>query len=538
MKDNRWSWIGGIVGNPEILENEWSDDQMKAMKDLGINLLQLNLGWGGRPGGEVLNMEDLTDDKLEQFRFRAAQAEKYGISVMPHFGVPQLLHVKEGYSVITPSCILDAQVVEKYAAKLTRFIRDFPTIDNVMIYTFDQDSWLCSEFGDCPRCSGIPLHERLPRFLNRLQDALQEGRQGTRLWWQPWEISAGQTYKIMKAVNPEFFGIIINNSIAETYPSNTSDLWVRNTVRIAAERGIPVIGEIQFTGCQIGCHSVQKLPCPELVYEQAHAFRQMEGVLGIREHFGIVVSKMSVNTDMFREYVRNPDLPKSELLARVARGYGEKAVSELLKAWELSSRAVQHIPFDASYSFCNITHKPPKHGWDAAVVPSWHWDTPAWESNRRSFYMLTHPSSIHPWMLEDVGLRMGEAAKCFSEAADWLKLALKKGVDKAEDVQDQMDDVNRLAASLRGSSLHYLETLAAYDARVAMKQENRAKFDAAVERLDSLLKEDLENQGNDEEIRAEYAAFREDPAKWLRLNLQQPYLYENPVKLETFDQRW
>jgi hypothetical protein len=537
MNKKPFAWVGGIVGNPEALETEWNDAQMEALQGLGINLLQLNLGWGGRPGGEVLNMEDLTVDKMEQFRFRVRQAGKYGMTVMPHFGIPQLTDMKPGYSVITPACILDPQVVDKYTTRLTRFLQDFPEIDNVMIYTFDQDSWLCSEFGDCPRCSGVPLHERLPHFLNQLQEALQQGRRGARLWWQPWEISAGQTYRIMKTVNPEHFGIIINNSIAETYPSNTSDLWVRNTIRIAAERGIPVIGEMQFTGCQIGCHSVQKLPCPELVYEQANAFRQIEGVMGIREHFGIAVSKMSVNTDLLREYVKNPEAPLSELLEAVAAGYGPNAVPELLAAWRLSSRAVQHIPFDASYSFCNQTHLPAKHDWDAAIVPSWHWDTPAWESNRRAFYMLTHSTDIHPWLLEDVGMRMGEAADYFFEAVEQLKRALEKGVEKEDDVRDQIADLTSLAVSLKGSSLHYLETLAAFDIRVALKKENQEKFLAGCERLDRLLKMDLDNQGGDEEIQTVYEAFKRDPVKWVRLNLQQPYRYENSVKLTAFDQR-
>jgi len=536
-RNNKLTWIGGIVGNPEVLENEWTDHQMEALKDLGINMLQLNLGWGGRPGGEVLNMEDLDEERLEQFHFRVQQAAKVGITVMPHFGVPQLLNMKEGYSVVYPACILHPEVIRNYTDRLAQFVSDFTAIDNIMIYTFDQDSWLCSEFGDCPRCSGIPLHERLPHFLNQLQEALQQGRPGTRLWWQPWELSAGQTYKVMQNVSPEHFGIIINNSIAETYPSNTTDLWVRNTVRIAAERGIPVIGELQFTGCQIGTHSVQRLPCPELVYEQARAFYELEGVMGLREHFGIAVSKMSVNTDMFRQYVKNPDAPMADMLAAVAAGYGTNATEELLTAWRHASRAVQHIPFEASYSFCNVTHLPPGHSWDAAVIPAFHWDTPAWETGRRAFYMLTHPTTIHPWMLEDVGLRLGEAADGFFAAAEALQLALDKGVDRAEDVHEQWRDLMKLGRSVRGTSLHYLETVAAYGVRVALKQENEAKFKAACSRLDSLLLMDIDNQEQDVEVKALYEAFRKDPAAWVRLHLQQPYLYNKSVKLEPFDQK-
>mgnify|MGYP000627613890 CR=1 FL=1 len=28
-------------------------------------------------------------------------------------------------------------------------MKDFPEVDDVMVYTYDQLAWLCSEFGDC-----------------------------------------------------------------------------------------------------------------------------------------------------------------------------------------------------------------------------------------------------------------------------------------------------------------------------------------------------------------------------------------------------
>lgn len=140
-------------------------------------------------------------------------------------------------------------------------------------------------------------------------------------------------------------------------------------------------------------------------------------------------------------------------------------------------------------------------------------------------------------MLEDVGLRLGEAANYLSQAVQLLKQALAKGVDKADDVQDQIDDLTQLAKSLRGTSLHFLETIAAYDVRVTLKQENAEKFQDATQRLEQLLLMDLENQDQDEDMQAVYEAFKNDPATWVRVNLQQPYKYNNPVRLGTFDQK-
>jgi len=526
MNDQRFTHYGGIVGNPVLPENEWSDAQMAALRDLGLNMLQLNLAWGNRPGGEVLNLEDLDDEHRAQFHYRISQAEKFGFRVVPHFGVPRMAQTAP--PKVVASCILDDTVREKYKALLRDLITEFPSLRDVMIYTYDQDSWICDEFGDCPRCSGVPIYDRLPGFINDLKDELQTARPGTTLWWQPWEISAGQSYKIIERIEPGNFGVVINNALAETYFTNTADLWVDTVVRLCYERGIPVIGELQFTGCGVGCHSVQRLPCPKLVYDQIAAFAALDGVVGIREHFGVAVSKLSVNTSLFKEYVAAPSDSYERLVSRVAAAYGSVG-DQLRKAWQKVSEGVKFIPYEATYAFSDITFFDPAHSWDAVEHRGRYWQTPAWESNRRAYYMVTRRTEIHPWLLEDVGLRLGLAADCLKEAAGIIGVALAQMSVEApmrEDVDAQYEDVLSVARSLRGTSLHYLETLAAYDLRAARTQCNGGKWLAGVERMRLLLEQDCQNRDNAEDARRQLAAFNADPQVWINTHMVNRFDYE------------
>ena len=525
MSSSHFQYFGGIVGNPVLPENEWSDTQMSALKELGLNMLQLNLAWGNRPGDEVLNLEDLDEAHMEQFRFRIAQADKYGFRVVPHFGVPRM--IQKAPPRVVAACILDEDIRAKYRALLKKFLADFPSLNDVMIYTYDQDSWICDEFGDCPHCSGVPIYDRLPGFLNELKDAIQEVRPGTTLWWQPWEISAGQSYKIIEKIDPMNFGVVINNALAETYLTNTTDMWVRTLIRLCHAHGIPVIGELQITGCGVGCHSVHRLPCPRLIYDQIAAFAALDGVVGIREHFGIVVSKLSVNTSLFKEYVAAPSDSYDGLVSKVAAKYGT-AGSALKIAWEKVAEGVKFIPYEATYAFSNITLFDPAHPWDAVEHNGLYWETPAWESNRRAYYMVTRKTEIHPWMLEDVGLRIGMAADCLYEAAEMIQTVLT-GMDEAaslyEDVKAQYEDTLSVARSLRGTSLHYLETLAAHALRVARTQRDSAKWAAAENRLSALLELDCRNQNDTEAVRAQLEAFNADPGAWINTRMVNKFDY-------------
>jgi len=168
----------GIVGNPSVPDISWSDEELEQIKALGVNMVQLSIAWGGKPADEVLNLEDLNADQRRKFKFRIAQAQKHGLRTMAQFGIPRMVN----FNPVRPACILDPEVQQKYQKLLKDFMVSFPEVNDVMVYTFDQQAWLCSEYGPCPRCSGIPLDERLPQFLNLLNDTMRSCRPGTTLW--------------------------------------------------------------------------------------------------------------------------------------------------------------------------------------------------------------------------------------------------------------------------------------------------------------------------------------------------------------------
>ena len=246
---------------------------------------------------------------------------------MAQFGVPQVLYKAGGWSVVQPACILDPEIRAKYTRLLAEFCDRFPTVDNILLYTYDQDSWQCSEFGPCPRCSGIPLDERLSGFLNLMNDAMQKHHPGITLWWKPWEISNGQAVKIVKEMNPSHLGLILNPSCAnEVYPFNDrafkSDLGIKRTVQVAADRGIPVIGEFDYTLYK-GYYAITDY-FPRFVYEQLQSWKELNGVVGVKEYFGFAPSQFSVNADMLRACMKSPDASLDELLKEIAAPYGKK----------------------------------------------------------------------------------------------------------------------------------------------------------------------------------------------------------------------
>ena len=223
----------GIVGNPSVPDISWRDDELEQIKVLGVNMLQLSIAWGGRPAKEVLNLENLDAEQRGKFSFRIKQAKKHRLKIIAQFGIPQMVNER-------PACILDPTVQRKYKGSLTDFMTSFPEVDDVLVYTFDQGAWLCSEFGPCPRCSGVPLYDRVPDFLNLLNETMQKCRPNTRLWWKPWELSKGQVVAILDKVKPGHFGLVLNPSTSnEVYPFNDrsfkSDLGVKRLVQMAKE---------------------------------------------------------------------------------------------------------------------------------------------------------------------------------------------------------------------------------------------------------------------------------------------------------------
>ena len=48
-----YQYFVGIVGNPSVPDISWSDEELTRIKELGVNMVQLSIAWGGKPAGEV-----------------------------------------------------------------------------------------------------------------------------------------------------------------------------------------------------------------------------------------------------------------------------------------------------------------------------------------------------------------------------------------------------------------------------------------------------------------------------------------------------
>ena len=427
----------GIVGHPTTPDVAWSDAQLGALRDLGLNTLQLSIAWAWRPANEVLNLENLDEPHhRETFHFRIQQARKFGFRTLGHFGLPM------GPQNDATTCILDPAVRENYAQRLHHFMRDFDA-DDVMIYTYDQQAWLCSEFGDCPRCHGLPLHERLVPFLEMLVDAVRAAKPSARLWWEPWELSEGQILMCAQHIKPDNFGLIMHHTLAEVYFINTTDLAFRNVARVAAQRGIPLVGEGFFGGAGEDIDPLTHLACPRLVHQQLQALHTTVGVTGVKEYYGLVPAHFSVNAAIFKAYLHAPETSLDDVLNAAAAPYGDKARSALLAAWETTAQAMELFPWNASWRLRRIFASSLDEAWPD--VPRASWATPAWQANRRGFYMVTDDARQHPWLLEDVGLRAHLAAHQFQRAAQLLADAQAAASSNQIDIGYQQREVERAA---------------------------------------------------------------------------------------------
>jgi hypothetical protein len=513
-----YEYFIGVVGNPSVPDISWSDDQLEQIKALGVNMVQLSIAWGGRPANEVLNLEDLNKEQREKFAFRIKQAKKHGLKVIAHFGVPRV----ESTAPLEPACILDPAIQTETLEMLTTFMTEFPEVNDILVYTFDQQAWLCSEFGPCPRCSGVPLDERVPVFLNLLSDTMQKCRPGSRLWWKPWELSKGQVVMILDKVKSEHFGLVLNPSTSnEVYPFNDgsfkSDLGVKRFVKLANERKIPVIGEFDHTLYK-PLYLMEDF-FPQLIFEQMQGWKELEGIVGVKEYYGFAPTTFSVNAAMLKAWMKSPQADLKTLLNEIAAPYGQAESPLMIQAWEYVSQHVQAYPWDVTYLIGPLgldRHWDGGHDWTPVDIPNATWDTPIWKANRRANFMLTQDKTAHPWLFEDAGLRLEDSAALAYKAVGFLDQAIAKGGPKVDDIRAQREIILKTAKSLRAKSLHFQLTIAAQNARMALDDEKR--FAMISQRLEAILKKDLANQGGNSVVAAKLADFQRDPKGWLDVN--------------------
>jgi hypothetical protein len=514
-----FKYFVGIVGNPSVPDISWSDEELEQIKALGVNMVQLSIAWGGKPANEVLNLDDLDKEQRAKWAFRIKQAKKHRLKTIAQFGIPRVI----SSDPLRPACILDPAVRMKTQEQLTDFMTSFPEVDDVLVYTFDQQAWLCSEFGPCPRCSGVPLDERVPGFLDLLNGTMQKCRPNTRLWWKPWELSKGQVVAILDKAKPGHFGLVLNPSTSnEVYPFNDrsfkSDLGVKRFVQLAKERNIPVLGEFDHTLYK-PLYLMEDF-FPRLIYGELAAWKEMEGVVGVKEYYGFAPSTFSVNAAMLKAWMKSPNAPLDKLLQKIAAPYGPKAAPLMIQAWEYVAQHVEAYPWDVTYLIGPLGLDRPwdgAHGWQPVDIPNATWDTPIWKANRRANFMLTQDKQAHPWLFEDTGLRLEDSAALGFKAVGFFDQALVAAGGKTHDIRAQREIVWKTARSLRAKALHFLETLAAQDARAVQKDQKQ--FALVIKRLEALLKKDVQNQGGHAAVAQKLAEFQRDPKAWVDANL-------------------
>lgn len=512
----------GFLGIPYSIEGkmhvpvEWNDENIGRLKSLGFNTIQLNVAWGSRPADEPLNIEDIVElpadisaqypqtvplrcdpspERREQrradLRRRIALCKKAGMRTLFHFGAPYNAHSRYGDG--PPNCISDPGVAKRYMLLLEVFAREFPGVDDILVYTYDQDAWLCNEFGPCPRCTGIPLHERLVPFLDKLSSTWRRLSPQGRLWWEPWELSAGQSLECVGHVNPDGFGLMLHCNTAEVMSTLPVDRWFKNMCHLASERGIPVVGEYFLGAASEELEIFVNLSHPLVILRGLKALTAVPGISGIKEYYGLAPDREDPNLRMTSLFFKNPQISEDEALKLLAAPYG-KSAENIARFWQLTSEGMELFPWETSWLIREVGRSRPDHSMSAAILRGMDCPTPSWRSTRHSIFMRIEPEAPpDPWMLEDVQLRCELAARSMEQALEVGKLItgnIPKGISGVFDL-----NLAELAAFRRHAlayAYHLRETNLTTLLRKARLQGQPAP-DKLVAELLVLLKTDLAN---------------------------------------------
>jgi len=548
-KPDSFTYRIGIVGNPTDPDIRYDEAQLSALKKMGINMLQLNIAWGSRPGEEPLNLEDILyregqgvgdkatiDKRLENLKMRARIAKDNGFRTLFHFGAPcvgyplyKKLGSPESIDAMTEEhSILKPEVVNKYVELLKQLKKEVPELDDIQVYTFDQEAWLGSEFGKSPSERDIPLHERVPGFLKKLTETWAEVSPGGRLWWEPWEISAGQIYAIIPELPTKNFGLFLHANIAEVQLTRPVDVWFKNTVRLLHQRGIPAAGEVFLCSANEELQSLKYLAAPRLVGEQVDAIANVPFISGIKEYYGLNPDRYDPSQLMAGLKFTKPGISNTEALKELAQPYGA-AAEDILTAWEATSLAISLIPWDLSWRIrqlmVNTAGLRVYHQWDMAHLAGVVAPSPSWKSTRRSLFMLTEEEVVSPWLFEDVELR-------FKSSSDELEKAIA-AFEKAQTsmqamepytsyISNSLEDARKLEQLTTALRCYCRESNLAYLMRQYVADKEPIP-QTLTDRFVQIMQIDIANQakGYEKNINGQptagemLALFQRDPVKWV-----------------------
>jgi hypothetical protein len=504
----------GLPCVPDEIGRLWSIESLERLRELGFNTVQLNVAWGSRPADEPLNLEDVVElpphleDRFPQraepqphfasdrrvrkqatLRQRIEWCHCVGLRSIFHFGAPYNKHAFYGDN--PPNCLSDPDLVQRYVTMLREFGRAFPGVDDILLYTYDQDAWLCSEFGECQRCQGIPLHERLAPFLDGLAYTWTEISPGGRLWWEPWELSAGQVLKCVEAVEPIGFGLALHGNIAECMSTVVVDRWLRNTAALAARRGIPVLAEYFLGAASEELEPLVNLAHPQVVLRGLRALASVAGVVGIKEYYGLAPDREDPNLRAAGLFFSDPTISDEEAMRVLAQPYAE-AAADIVSFWTLASEGMELFPWDTSWFIREVGRSRVDHSLSAAMLRGQQCHTPSWFSTRAAIFMKTDDAQPDPWMLEDVQLRCQVSADRMGEALS-LADAIRAGIPDslAARFEANLTDLAAFRRRALAYTYHLRETNLA---TVLRKAAHRGLLlSARAEELLSVLRADRDN---------------------------------------------
>jgi hypothetical protein len=550
----------GILGNPNH-QVIWSDAALERLKAIGFNEVQVNIAWGPRPFGEPLNLVDVVTVPGEkelpgtaavraELKRRVALARKHGLRVLFNFGSPRADYdpytgtdaangrISGDYRVDDKTTrswydVTDPRVRAHELALLAEFRRQFPDISDILVYTYDQHAWQTPEFQRTEHSYGVPLDRRLSPYLKALHKVWTEGRpNASRMWWEPWELSAGQVYAMLPELPHQGFGLIIHSNIAEAQLAQPVDTWVRNTTRLAKDLKLPVVIESFFASATEEIEPLS-IPAPRLVDEEYHAFLAVPGVVGIKEYFGINTDINDVDMDVLQARFHGDARSYGALLTAITtRKYGPAAPTA--KAYlDLLSDALQTYPWDASWFGREVGKASIDHGWSAATIRGAAWQTPSWQSTRKGRFMKTDDSEPSFWMLEDVQLRCGQTADILDRAKTLypiLSAKLGRASDRAHFAQIAAD-ADRFRRVVRSYEYHLRETNIAAMLRRDLAEQRPLSPDL-VNEMAGLLERDAANQDGRGRVVEMVRLFARSPGEFLRRFLQPTT--ENPSERGDF----
>jgi hypothetical protein len=542
----RFKYRIAIIGNPDVPDTRWDDSQLKALKALGFNTIQLNIAWGARPADEPLNLEDILttpatiDDhriteRLNEMKRRAHIAKKYGFRVLFHFGAPRIEHL---YQKIDHMDVIDKEtdinsiqrpeIIQKYVGLITRLATEIPKIDDIEVYTYDQEAWLGNEFGNGID-RGVPLDERLPKFLQALTDAWSKAKPNGRLWWEPWELSAGQIFACIPHLPVHNFGMFMHVNIAEAQITKPVDVWFKNTARMLKARGIPVVGEGFFSGATEEVEPLQNIADTRLVYEELNALAAVPGLVGVKEYYGLSPDKFDPDQLITAVVLNNPGISYENAITKIALQFNG-AQYNITKAWESVSDGMQLFPWDLSW---NIRELPQNkqitvyHRWDIAQINGYVAISPSWRSNRRAMFITTENQPLDPWVYEDVEKRSEAAADSFLLGINYYKLSVPTTPQSLQQYLNySIHDLRVMEQSSRALQCYCREANLVYLMRQYVNNSQPIPDDL-IRRFKNIVKLDINNQDkalvannlHETTARQTLDAFEKNPPGWIKEHL-------------------